>query len=277
MADPDSTAGVLFLAALRREGIEVGRIRIRFLHPGAAGTAGDGVEAEHRGYTSDDPPSPRAGAWGATASVAPWDSVGADRYRVVATLESPALAHAIAVTAAHSLNMESEALLRLADPSERGKSREAGLRAVMERIEAAGIDTLDLSLVDGSGLSPQNLATPRAVARWLAHLESTPATRGALREGLPEPGKPGTLEERFRAVPAGALLRAKTGSLTNVTALSGYVTTLEGETLVFAMLTNGARRTVSSMRRAEERLVAFLARVPRERGLEVEPPGLPPR
>jgi D-alanyl-D-alanine carboxypeptidase/D-alanyl-D-alanine-endopeptidase (penicillin-binding protein 4) len=144
-------------------------------------------------------------------------------------------------------------------------------------LRAAGIDTFDLSLIDGSGLSPQNLASPRAVVRWLEALERNPSTQGALRAGLPEPGKAGTLEQRFGALPAAAKVNAKTGSLTNVTALSGYVTTREGETLVFSMLTNGARRSVSAMRIAEERLVQFLARVPRERRPPMKPPGVPPR
>ncbi|HEX9710457.1 MAG TPA: D-alanyl-D-alanine carboxypeptidase, partial [Candidatus Thermoplasmatota archaeon] len=157
------------------------------------------------------------------------------------------------------------------------RTRHEGIQEIMKLADATGIDTFDLSLVDGSGLSPFDLASPRAVVRWLEALEADSLTRGALRAALPSPGKPGTLEHRFGAFPPGASLRAKTGSLTNVTALSGYATTLEGETLVFSMLTNGARRTVSSMRDAEERLVAFLARVPRQRRAGVDPPGVPPR
>jgi len=271
MADPDSAAAVLFLASLRREGVDVGKVSIKFLLPSEGDD--DVAAPEKRSHA----PQPLAGDWDAVATIASWDSVGADRYRIVGTLESPTLRHAIAVVAAHSLNAESEGLLRLAGPEARFRTRHDGIQEAMRLAAEAGIDTLDLSLVDGSGLSPFNLASPRAVVRWLEVLESDSLTRGALREGLPEPGKPGTLEHRFEAFPPGASLHAKTGSLTNVTALSGYATTLEGETVIFSMLTNGARRTVSSMRNAEERLVEFLARVPRDRRPRIDPPGVPPR
>jgi D-alanyl-D-alanine carboxypeptidase/D-alanyl-D-alanine-endopeptidase (penicillin-binding protein 4) len=271
MGDPDSAAAVLFLSALRRQGVDVGKVSIRFLMPTAADT-GARASADHARE-----PAPSAAPWDSIAPLAPWDSVSSERYRIVGSLESPTLAHAIAVVAAHSLNAESEALLRLAGGEERGKTRADGIAEVMRWVGAAGIDTFDLSLIDGSGLSPQNLASPRAVVRWLEDLERNPSTQGALRSGLPEPGKAGTLERRFGALPAAAKVNAKTGSLTNVTALSGYVTTREGETLVFSMLTNGARRSVSAMRIAEERLVQFLARVPRERRPPMKPPGVPPR
>jgi D-alanyl-D-alanine carboxypeptidase len=57
-------------------------------------------------------------------------------------------------------------------------------------------------------------------------------------ESLPLAGVDGTLEARFTKLPPGAILRAKTGSLLHVNALSGYLTTAGGERLVFSIMSN---------------------------------------
>ncbi|HEU4725912.1 MAG TPA: D-alanyl-D-alanine carboxypeptidase [Candidatus Eisenbacteria bacterium] len=268
MSDPDSAAALLLLAAMRREGIELKKVSLGFLLPGRDGSGPMGPDA----WRGVEPDGDRA--WSGEATVAGWDSVSAGRAATVAALRSLPVGEAIGAVNARSLNIEAEGLLRLASPAGWAKSRREGIAQIYRMAAEFGIDTLDLSLVDGSGLSPQNLATPRAIVRWLASLDAAEATRGVLRGGLAVAGAPGsTLERRFVTLPAGADLRAKTGTLTNVSSLSGYLRTVEGEEIVFAMIVNAARRSVSAARDAEERLVSFLARVPKRRG----PPFLPPR
>jgi D-alanyl-D-alanine carboxypeptidase/D-alanyl-D-alanine-endopeptidase (penicillin-binding protein 4) len=218
-------------------------------------------------------------AWQGTASAAGWDSVSAARAAVVVALPSPSLLEAIAVVNPQSLNVEAEGLLRLASPAGWAKSRREGIAQVYRVAAEAGIDTLDLSFVDGSGLSPQDLVTPRAVVRWLERSEASsgPDGAGSLRATLARPGEPGTLERRFMGLPPGSEFRAKTGTLTNVSSLSGYLRTAEGEEIVVAMIVNGARKSVVPVRDAEERLIAFLARVPLQRGAPFLPFGWRPR
>lgn len=91
---------------------------------------------------------------------------------------------------------------------------------------------------DGSGLSRRNLLTPHAVIELLK--------RGAMLDfaksfdkSLAIAGVDGTLERRFRKTAAYNNLRGKTGTLRNVSALSGYVTTLDGERLAFSIFFNG--------------------------------------
>ncbi|HSQ60111.1 MAG TPA: D-alanyl-D-alanine carboxypeptidase [Acidobacteriota bacterium] len=270
VSDPDSAAAAWFLAALRREGVEVKKAHVAFL---PADRGGDG-RAANRGSR---PPPFATFAFGDPPSVAGWSAVGEESARVVAALPSPTVTEEVAVVSQQSLNMEAEALLRLLDPARAGKGRREALRELTRRVAEAGIDTNDVAFVDGSGLSPQNLTTPRALVRWLSHLDSDPRSEGVFRPGLPEPGKPGTLERRFGGLPPGASLRAKTGSLTNVASLSGYLTTGAGERIVFAFLVNGARRSLASARDAEDRLVSLLARAPRERRGAVLPPARVPR
>lgn len=272
MSDPDSAAAALLLAAMRREGIEVKKVSFGFLLPGRDGSGPMGPDA----WRGIEPNENRA--WRGDPVTAGWDSVTSTRSATVAALSSLPIGEAIGVVNARSLNIEAEGILRLVSPAGWSKSRREGIAQIYRLAAEAGIDTLDLSLVDGSGLSPQNLVTPRALVRWLSVSDQTEATRGVLRRGLAIAGAPGsTLERRFMSLPPGADLRAKTGTLTNVTSLSGYLRTVEGEEIVFAMIVNAARRSVASARDAEERLVSFLARVPRLRGAPFLPPGSAPR
>jgi D-alanyl-D-alanine carboxypeptidase/D-alanyl-D-alanine-endopeptidase (penicillin-binding protein 4) len=92
-------------------------------------------------------------------------------------------------------------------------------------------------LADGSGLSRFDLISPRAIVRLLAAMDRHPA-RALFFGALPIAGVDGTLRHRMIGTPAAGNVRAKTGSLTHVTALSGLVTTRDGERLVFSILTN---------------------------------------
>jgi D-alanyl-D-alanine carboxypeptidase/D-alanyl-D-alanine-endopeptidase (penicillin-binding protein 4) len=114
-----------------------------------------------------------------------------------------------------------------------------------------------VKLVDGSGLSPSNRAAPREVAQLLDALRDK---RGfdQLYASLPIAGRDGTLATRMRNGAARGRCRGKTGTLTGVSALSGYCTTRSGRTLVFSALMNHAN--VYAARAAQDRLANALAR-----------------
>jgi D-alanyl-D-alanine carboxypeptidase/D-alanyl-D-alanine-endopeptidase (penicillin-binding protein 4) len=98
--------------------------------------------------------------------------------------------------------------------------------------------TPSASLIEeGTGLSRRNLATPNAMARLLAFLAAQPYA-AALKESLPIAGVDGTLQWRMRNTPAENNVRAKTGSMSFVHCLAGYVTTADGERLAFAIMLN---------------------------------------
>jgi D-alanyl-D-alanine carboxypeptidase len=249
--DPDSTAALMFFAAMRRAGIEVdARARVLFRESAAAGKDAEGLEPGL--YPPADSSLP--------AQVARWAGVRRERSSPVVSLSSPTAAEVVGVVNAVSLNAEAEALLRLLDPAPSGKLRERGLAEVMRIVSEAGVDTLDISLVDGSGLSPLDLVTARAIVTWLTAMDRDPILGRAFREGLARPGGLGTFKNRFGWLESAADLRGKSGTLTNVSALAGFVTCASGERVVFSMLTNGNRSSVAGAREAEERLVAVLAR-----------------
>lgn len=112
------------------------------------------------------------------------------------------------------------------------------------------------ALVDGSGMSHSDRASPRSVATLLDRMRDRSDFR-SLFGSLPIAGRDGTLDTRMRSGPARGHCRAKTGSLTGVSALSGYCATRGGRTVVFSILMNGVN--VDAARRLQDRMVQAIA------------------
>ena len=171
----------------------------------------------------------------------------------IASRQSPPLSEIAAQAMKPSHNLYTELMLRtvgrVAPPPGRPDrtSAEAGLEAVRAFLGEAGADTSRLTLVDGSGLSRQNLITAHSTIRLLTYLNRH-AIADTFRATLPIAGVDGTLRSRMRGTRAEGNARAKTGTLQNVSALSGYVTSAAGERLAFSLIINhfpeaGAQRT----------------------------------
>ncbi|WP_233841955.1 D-alanyl-D-alanine carboxypeptidase/D-alanyl-D-alanine-endopeptidase [Dyella sp. 2HG41-7] len=112
-----------------------------------------------------------------------------------------------------------------------------GIRALSELLDQIGVAPGAAQIEDGAGLSRQDLSTPTAMVQLLTYLSNQPY--GAqLRDALPSAGVDGTLEWRMRDTAAADNVHAKTGSMTNVRCLVGYVTTAAGERLAFAIMLN---------------------------------------
>ena len=105
-------------------------------------------------------------------------------------------------------------------------------------LASMGIDTGGLVLHDGAGFSDLNRVAPATMVRALVAARTQENT-AALLTYLPLGGLEGTVNARFRGTSAAGFLRAKTGSLTGVTALAGVVTTADGRQLAFATLLDG--------------------------------------
>lgn len=112
-------------------------------------------------------------------------------------------------------------------------------------------------LVDGSGLSRANRGRPRAVVRFLRGMRSHPEL-AAFEASLPVAGQDGTLANRMKNRARGRC-RAKTGTLTGVSALSGYCTARSGDTIAFSILMNGVP-SADRARRLQDRMAAAIVR-----------------
>jgi D-alanyl-D-alanine carboxypeptidase/D-alanyl-D-alanine-endopeptidase (penicillin-binding protein 4) len=104
-------------------------------------------------------------------------------------------------------------------------------------IDSVKVDSTQFSLSDGSGLSSSNLISPLALTRLLRYMRPHPryATFAA---GLPQAGLVGSLRNRFLGTPLAGRVRAKTGSISRVITLTGYIELDRGRTLTFSVLAN---------------------------------------
>ena len=180
--------------------------------------------------------------------------------REVAAAESATVAEQIEQMLLVSDNYLAEALGRsAAAASGREASFEGATATVAAEISGLGVDTAGMSLADVSGLASENSVT----ARQLADSVQTVLVSGddglrAVARGLPVAGLTGTLQGRYGDGAAG-LVRAKTGTLLAVTALSGYVTDADGRLLSFALVARGLDGNTAEARAAVDDAAAVLA------------------
>jgi len=213
MNDPARVAGDRLLQALKRHGIRIdGQLRVRqwpqqqaILHTGLA---------------------------------------------VLAEVRSPPLAVLLREGLKRSQNLYLQNLLQVAgtrahaaaatDPAAPAgflSAADWGIHALRQLLERIGIPPSANLIGEGTGLSRRDLTTPDALVRLLGFLANGPDV-DPLRDMLPVAGVDGTLAGRMRGTAAAGNVHAKTGSMTYVNCLAGYVTSAAGEHLAFAILLN---------------------------------------
>ena len=142
-----------------------------------------------------------------------------------------------------SNNMHAEILTKAMGRKVAGQGTwAAGLKVATDFAKANGVQVQVLNLRDGSGLSRRDGVTPGSIAQLLTAVRAKPWFK-TWYDALPIAGNAerfvgGTLRNRMANTPAANNVHAKTGTLTGVTSLSGYVTSAEGEPLVFSILLN---------------------------------------
>jgi D-alanyl-D-alanine carboxypeptidase/D-alanyl-D-alanine-endopeptidase (penicillin-binding protein 4) len=186
---------------------------------------------------------------GKTRTVAPAMTVAAPSaptLQELTSLQSPPLSLIAAQTLKPSQNLYTELVLRTLGtvpglPTTAVKanrtSEAAGLEVVKTFLREAGINPGSLVLTDASGLSRNDMITAAATLQLLTYMHRH-RYAAAFRDALPIAGVDGTLRNRFKGTTAANNLRAKTGSLSSASSLSGYVTTAAGEKLAFAIMVN---------------------------------------
>lgn len=178
--------------------------------------------------------------------------------RVLATHVSPPFEQDVTVTLKVSQNLHAELYLRLLGRLEAGDGSVAqGARVVHQFLLKAGVNPADFEFYDGSGLSPQDLIAPRAFTTLLVYAAHQP-WGGELRASLPIGGIDGTLSDRFQHGPLRGKVFAKTGTLSGVHTLSGYLTTRSGQTVVFSILCNDHGPDHGASVKAMDQIVAAI-------------------
>lgn len=116
-------------------------------------------------------------------------------------------------------------------------SESRGIEVVRTFLKESGVDPSSLSLTDGSGLSRNDMITPEATLQMLTYMHKHRYAH-TFREALPIAGVDGTLRNRMKGTAAENNVRAKTGTLSSASSLSGFVTSASGERLVFSIMVN---------------------------------------
>jgi D-alanyl-D-alanine carboxypeptidase/D-alanyl-D-alanine-endopeptidase (penicillin-binding protein 4) len=179
--------------------------------------------------------------------------------RVLATHISVPVIEDITVTNKISQNLHAELVLRLLGKL-LGKdgSLAQGSRVVRQFLVDAGVSDQDFFFYDGSGMSMDDRIAPRANTRLLSYV-ARQSWGGAFRATLPVAGVDGTLTNRFKNSPLKGKLWAKTGTLNESVALSGYLTAASGKTVVFSVMVNSHRPGSNAETLAVEKICEAIA------------------
>jgi len=174
----------------------------------------------------------------------------------IAVIESPPLWQLLSVVLKPSQNLYAEMLFKglSAQPASYEASEEIERRFLTSEV---GVANSDFRFVDGSGLSPDDLVTPRAIVtllRWMNH----PSRRPIWWMMLARPGDEGTL--RRRLLPFADRMRGKTGSISGVNALSGILNMPDGGHRYFSIIVNHNAGDSSEALKAIDAIVGEIAK-----------------
>jgi D-alanyl-D-alanine carboxypeptidase/D-alanyl-D-alanine-endopeptidase (penicillin-binding protein 4) len=133
-------------------------------------------------------------------------------------------------------------------------------RLVGERLRSWGAQSDGFLVWDGSGLSRQDLVSPETIVHVLDAMRRGPHAQ-LYYDALPVAGVDGTLRGRMRSTTGEANVRGKTGTLSNVRSLSGYVTTADGRMLIFSVLCNNYLVPTAYITRVQDTIAVRLSRL----------------
>ena len=189
-----------------------------------------------------------------------------DYSRVTLVLEdqSPTLDAVIDVCLKWSRNEYAETMLMSLAPPGAEATAAAGLAIVNETLLKWGIKAESYVARDGSGLSRNDYLAPDVLIALLTHVWKDDRHREKFQATLPQAATSGSLTNRLKDTVAAGRVWAKTGSMSNVRSLSGYVMTLDNEPLVFSIIVNGFHVPASRIDSAMDEALVRLVKFPRE-------------
>jgi D-alanyl-D-alanine carboxypeptidase/D-alanyl-D-alanine-endopeptidase (penicillin-binding protein 4) len=152
-----------------------------------------------------------------------------------------------------SQNVHAELMLRRIGGAAGTGSIADGVAAVKAMMEQAGVPRTSYDLADGSGMSTYNRVAPRGMVKLLRWIAAQP-WGATWRDTLPIGGVDGTLAKRFSDGPLAGRLFAKTGTLNATNALSGYLLTKSGRTLIFSSYVNDVPEGVDATKSLDDAL-----------------------
>jgi len=188
---------------------------------------------------------------------------GATRLPPIFAMRSPPLTVIIARMMKPSQNQVAELLFKTLGREKGGAgTADSGRRVVERQLRAWGIDTLGFAVRDGSGMSRHDYVSPETIVRVLDVMRRGP-NFGDWYPALPIAGVDGTIGGRMRGTAAQGNVHAKTGTVDKARSLSGYVTTADGQMLLFSFLCNNFTTPTREVERVQDAILVALAERPR--------------
>ncbi len=190
------------------------------------------------------------------------DSLDYDSLEQVFSYRSHPLSDIISKVNKPSQNFIAETLQRTLghEYGSEGSSRE-GRRIQMWLYDSLGMDTRDLQIRDGSGLSRHDLVSPNTTTSLLKMMWDHPY-RPYFIESLPLAATSGTIRKRMQNTPAAGNVRAKTGYVGYVRSLSGYTWTRSGVPIIFSLMINHYTIPTSIVNHMQDEICAILSQLP---------------
>lgn len=181
--------------------------------------------------------------------------------KIIARYTSPRLAESLQNFLKASDNLSGELYVKTIGYEVSGQQGtwENGLRAVKLWLqEFVGIDTTDMRMADGSGVSRYNLTSPKQLVQLLTYVYHDHTINAEFMAALPTGGWDGTLHRRMDAIKKERAIRAKTGTLSGVSCLSGYAWTRDDEPLAFSIMMNGYTGSAKPYQELQDELCTIL-------------------
>lgn len=177
---------------------------------------------------------------------------------VLASHKSVPLSQFIALMNKPSDNLLAESLIRtLGAVKGKGGTFRDGHEVEMPFFRKLGVDTSNIALVDGCGVSRRDFVTVRSIAQLLMAMH-TQADWKYYYASLPIAGVDGTLRRRMKGTRAAGNVHAKTGTLSQVRALSGYFTGKDGQLYIFSLLMNNYAGNAATAGKVQDNVVEYL-------------------
>jgi D-alanyl-D-alanine carboxypeptidase/D-alanyl-D-alanine-endopeptidase (penicillin-binding protein 4) len=186
------------------------------------------------------------------------------RATVIFTHRSKPLREIVQPLLKESINLYAEAVMRLNAAPGQPSTNDAALDGFRKRLAAWGVPAASQQMIDGSGLSRRDTVSAEMVLAILQHMYD-PSGSSPFVTALPVAGVDGTLGDRMRNTPAAGNVRAKTGTMSNIRTLAGYVKTRDGETLAFVAMVNNFEGTGAAANAALDSIAVTLASFSRGR------------
>ena len=176
------------------------------------------------------------------------------RERLLLEIVAPSIQQIVNKINQDSNNLYAEAIAKVLAQKFETKTN---IEAIERGLTKLGISNDEYVLVDASGLSRQNLVAPKTLVKTLSLMSRSPYAL-SYRQSLAVAGISGTLKNRFINTAVEGNLWGKTGTLTRVSSLSGYLTMPDSSTIVFSIVVNNSELKSTKIRQAIDYVVRIL-------------------